>query len=300
MVNCYKLQMNRGNTMSNVFKNIKLVITERCSKSVALIICIIGWYFGCCLCNQLNRWQYGKTLEFTLVSVLLTYKSIFHRTTNVLTWLNNTDLDLCKYKLSLVIHKMIKNINEHEIYNYMLLSLTKGFSDEMLMPLFCYLVTNLPGLILYKTLCLSVPILNNHKTSNKFLTLNTYKIKSIIPMCLCVVLTCITNLITTTEPNNIKRFNLYNPSQWSIHFVVLKILSWFNIKVEIDNQRNKLSVLDKCLDNKNWSQKSDIILRAKTILSLFAIMLTVVVLIIKELWLGLFELTYRPITNKSN
>ncbi len=286
--------------MVNIFKNIKTMITELGGKSVALIICIIGWYFGFCLCNQFNRWQYGRTLELTLVSILLTYKNIFHRITNVLAWLNNTDLELCKYKLSLVLHKMIKDVNEREIYNYMLSSLIRGFSDEMLSPLFYYLVTNLPGLILYKTLYLFDSVLNNVKTLNKFLTLNTYKINSVIPMWLCVVLTSIMNLVTIIKTNGIKGFNLYNPSQWSIHFVVLKVLSWFNIKVDIKNGNNKISIVDKGLDTNKWSQKSDIIVRAKTILSLFAIILTVVVLIIKALWLEIFESNYRPNINSKN
>ncbi|PIM95161.1 cobalamin biosynthesis protein [Candidatus Hodgkinia cicadicola] len=283
--------------MSDLLEKIKLAITELKGKSIPLVICVIGWYFGFYLHNQLNHWQYGQTLELTLVSVLLTYKSIFHRITNVLTWLNSTDIKLCEYKLSSVIRKMIKTIDEHDIYNYILLSLTKGFSDEMLLPLFYYLVTNLSGLILYKTLYLSDSILNGIKTSNKFLILNTYKINGTIPMALCIVLTSISNLITTTKVNNIKISNLYNPPKWSIHFIILRILSWFNIKRVIKNQHSKLSIIDKYYNNNNWSKNIGNIIRAKMILSLFAIILTVVVIIIKEVWFECFESNYRSVTN---
>ena len=283
--------------MSNLLEKNKLVITELKGKSIPMVICVIGWYFGFYLHNQLNHWQYGQTLELTLVSVLLTYKSIFYRITKVLTWLNSTNIKLCKYKLSSVIHKTIKTIDEHDIYNYILLSLTKGFSDEMLLPLFYYLVTNLSGLILYKTLYLSDSILNGIKTSNNFLILNTYKINGAIPMALCIVLTSISNLITTTKTNNIKISNLYNPPKWSIHFVILRILSWFNIKRVIKTQHNKLSIIDKCYNNNNWSQNIGNIVRAKMILSLFAIILTVVVIIIKEVWFECFESNYRSVIN---
>ena len=85
---------------------------------------------------------------------------MFVHVTNTLNQLYRTDLELCRYKLSSVINKTTKHLDEHGICHIMLSSLIENFNNSILLPLFYYLFTGLSGLILYKTSDLTDLMLN--------------------------------------------------------------------------------------------------------------------------------------------
>lgn len=138
---------------------------------------------------------------------------MFTHVTNILDQLYSTDLELCRYKLSSVVSKTVRDLDEYGICNSLLLSLTENFSDGILLPVFYYLIAGLPGLLLYKTSDLVDSMFGNFKTSNNTLSLNICRMDSIMVAFPCFVLIFISNLIKLAKNNNINMFDLLNPQK---------------------------------------------------------------------------------------
>ncbi|PIM94829.1 cobalamin biosynthesis protein [Candidatus Hodgkinia cicadicola] len=256
--------------------------TKWCGKPISLMLCIIGWYLGLSLHNWFNCTRFGWILELITASMLLAYKNMFTHVTNVLDQLYSTDLELCKYKLSSVVSKTVRDLDEHGICNSLLLSLTENFSDGLLLPLFYYLIAGLPGLLLYKTSDLVDSMFGNFKTSNTTLSLNICKIDSIMAAFPCFVLVFISNLIKLVKNNNVNIFDLLNPQQWSIHYLVLKIMSWLGVKIKTGGNYGRLHVIGKQFNNNGHLPNAIDIIRLKIILCTFVTILMVTTVIIKQ------------------
>ncbi|PIM96607.1 cobalamin biosynthesis protein [Candidatus Hodgkinia cicadicola] len=257
----------------------RLVPTKWYSNWVALIIYIIGWYLGFSLHNWFNCSQLGWILELILVTTLLAYKNMFYHVTNTLDYLYSTDLELCRYKLSLVVSKRVKKLDEHGICNSLLLALVENFNDGILLPLFYYLVAGLSGLMLYKTTDLIDSIFGNFKSSNRTFSLKVCKIDSIMSTFPCFALILLLNLIKIIKTNNIN--SLLNFQKWSIHFLILKLMPWFNIKIKTGGKYGGLYIIGKQLNNSNHLPNGLDIVRLKIMLCMFTTILIVFITVIK-------------------
>ncbi|PIM95333.1 cobalamin biosynthesis protein [Candidatus Hodgkinia cicadicola] len=263
----------------------KSITTKWYGNPVLLIILIIGWYLGFCLHNWFNRTQFGWILELIIAATLLSYKEVFTHVTNTLDQLYSTDLELCRYKLSSDVNKVINDLDEHGICNSLLLSLIEIFYDRILLPLIYYLVTGLPGLILYKISSSTNSILGCLKSSNNILSLNTWRINNIMASCPCFTLIFISNLIRSISNNKFNVFNLLNLQKWSVHLLILKFISWLNIKIEPNNIYNKLYIIHKKLNNSGHLPSVIDVVRLKTQLCIFMTILMVTIIIIKGKYL---------------
>ncbi len=263
----------------------KSITTKWYGNPVLLIILIIGWYLGFCLHNWFNYTQFGWILELIIAATLLSYKKVFTHVTNTLDQLYSTDLELCRYKLSSDDNKVIKGLDEHGICNSLLLSLIEIFYDRILLPLIYYLITGLPGLILYKISNLTNPIPGCFKSFDNILSLNTRRINNIMALCPCFTLIFISNLIRSISNNKFNVFNLLNLQKWSVHLLILKFISWLNIKIEPNNIYNKLYIIHKKLNNSGHLPSVIDVVRLKTQLCIFMTILMVTIIIIKGKYL---------------
>ncbi|PIM95023.1 cobalamin biosynthesis protein [Candidatus Hodgkinia cicadicola] len=263
----------------------KSIPTKWCGNPILLIIHIIGWYLGFSLHKWFNYTQFGWILELITATTLLAYKNMFTHVTNTLNQLYSTDLELCRYKLSPVANKPVKHLDEHGICNSLLLSLTENFNNSILLPLFYYLFTGLPGLILYKTSDLTDSMLGCTKPSNNLLSSNTWKADNIMASCPCFTLIFISNLIRSIGNNNLNVFDLLNLQKWSVHLLVLKLISRFNIKAKTHNILNKLHLTPKHPKNNGHLPNAIDVVRLKTQLSIFTTILMVTIIIMKGLYL---------------
>ncbi|PIM95589.1 cobalamin biosynthesis protein [Candidatus Hodgkinia cicadicola] len=261
------------------------ITTKWYGNPILLIIHIIGWYLGFNLHNWFNYTQFGWILELITAITLLSYKNMFIHVTNTLNQLYSTDLELCRYKLSSVINKTTKHLDEHGICHAMLSSLIENFNNSILLPLFYYLFTGLPGLILYKTSDLTDLMLNHIKIPNNTLSLNVWKTNNIMASCPCFTLILISNLIRSIGNNNFNVFGLLNLQKWSVHLLVLKFISWLNIKIGTNNICNKLYIIHKKLNNGGHLPNVIDVVRLKTQLCIFMTILVVTTIIIKGTYL---------------
>ncbi len=260
----------------------KRLITMKWSNDwIILIIYIIGWYLGVSLYNWFNCSRYGWILELILVTMLLAYKNMFCHVTKIIDRLYNTDLELCKYKLSGIVSRTVKNLNEHEICNSLLLSLVENISDGILLPAFYYLIGGLPGLTLYKTSDLIDSIIGNFKLSNKKLSLPVCQADSIVSAFPCFILLLILNLIKTTNAININ--DIFNSQRWNTHSLILKLASWFNIKIWTGGKYGKQRIINKQLNNSNYLPNGLDIIRLKRILCSFITIFMIFIIISKRL-----------------
>ncbi|PIM95742.1 cobalamin biosynthesis protein [Candidatus Hodgkinia cicadicola] len=263
----------------------KSITTKWYGNPILLITYIIGWYLGFNLHKWFNYTQFGWILDLITATTLLSYKNMFIHVTNTLNQLYSTDLELCRHKLSSVTNKTAKHLDEHGICNSMLLSLTESFTNSILLPLFYYLFTGLPGLIVYKTSDLIDSPLNNIKPSNNILSSNTWKAANIMALCPCFTLICISNLIRSIGNTNLNVFGLLNLQKWSVHLLVLKLISWFNIKTKTHNIYPKLHLILKHLNNNGHLPNVIDVVRLKTQLSIFMTILIVTIIIMKGTYL---------------
>ncbi|PIM96714.1 cobalamin biosynthesis protein [Candidatus Hodgkinia cicadicola] len=261
------------------------ITTKWYGNPILLTIYIIGWYLGFNLHNWFNYTQFGWILELITATTLLSYKNMFIHATNTINQLYSTDLELCRYKLSSVVNKTTEHLDEHGICHSLLLLLIENFSNSILLPLFYYLFTGLPGLILYKTSDLIDLMLNHIKTSNNTLSLNVWKTNNIMASCPCFTLIFISNLIRSIGNNNFNVFGLLNLQRWSVHLLVLKFISWLNIKIGTNNIYNKLYIIHKKINNGGHLSNVIDVVRLKTQLCIFMTILVVTMMIIKGTYL---------------
>ncbi|PIM95919.1 cobalamin biosynthesis protein [Candidatus Hodgkinia cicadicola] len=263
----------------------KSITTKWYGNLILLIPYIIEWYLGFNLHKWLNYTQFGWMLELIIATTLLSYKNTFIHVTNTLNQLYSTDLDLCRYKLSSVNNKTVKHLDEHGICNAMLLSLIKNFNNSILLPLFYYLFTGLPGLILSKTLDLIDSMLGGTKSSDNILSSDTWKVNNIMASCPCFTLILISNLIRSIGNTNLNVFGLLNLHKWSVHLLVLKLISRFDIKIKTNNIYNKLHLIHKQLNNNGHLPNVIDVVRLKTQLSIFMMILMVTIIVMKGMYL---------------
>ncbi|PIM94999.1 cobalamin biosynthesis protein [Candidatus Hodgkinia cicadicola] len=277
-----------NNPITRLFQIISWLLKKRsmttkwCGKPISLLLCVIGWYLGVCLHNWFKCTRFGWILELVIASMLLAYKNMFSHVTNTLDQLYSTDLELCRYKLSSVVSKTVRDLDEYGICNSLLLSLTENFSDGILLPVFYYLIAGLPGLLLYKTSDLVDSMFGNFKTSNNTLSLNICKIDSIMAAFPCFVLIFISNLIKLTKNNTINMFDLLNPQKWSIHCLVLKIMSWLDVRIKTGGNYGKFYVIGKQFNNNGHLPNVIDVIRLKTVLCVCVMVLMVTTVIIKH------------------
>ncbi|PIM95332.1 cobalamin biosynthesis protein [Candidatus Hodgkinia cicadicola] len=261
------------------------ITTKWYGNPILLIIYIIGWYLGLSLHNWFNYTQFGWILELIIATTLISYKNMFIHVTNTLNQLYSTDLDLCRYKLLSIVNKTTKHLDEYGICNYTLLLLIENFNNSILLPLFYYLFTGLPGLILYKTSDLTNLMLSYIKTSNNTLSLNVWKANNIMASCPCFTLIFISNLIRSIGNNNFNVFGLLNLQRWSVHLLILKFISWLNIKIKPNNTYNKLYIIHKNLNNSGYLPNVIDVIKLKTQLCITMTILMVTTIIIKGTYL---------------
>ncbi|PIM95084.1 cobalamin biosynthesis protein [Candidatus Hodgkinia cicadicola] len=256
------------------------ITTKWYGNPTLLIIHIIGWYLGFSLHNWFNRIQFGWILELITATTLVSYKQVFVHVTNILDQLYTTDLELCRYALSSVTNKTTKHLDEHGICNSLLSVLTQHFNDRILLPLIYYLITGLPGLIVYKTSDLIDPTFGGFKPSDNLLSPNTWRTSNIMAWCPCFTLIFISNLIRSIKNNNFNVFGLLNLQKWSVHLLVVKLISWFNIKIKAYNTHKVFHIIPKQQNNTHLPNAIDVV-KLKTLMCVFVTILMVTIIILK-------------------
>ncbi|PIM96175.1 cobalamin biosynthesis protein [Candidatus Hodgkinia cicadicola] len=256
------------------------ITTKWYGNPTLLIIHIIGWYLGFSLHNWFNRIQFGWILELITAMTLLSHKKVFTHVTNTLDQLYSTDLELCRYKLSSITDKTVKHLDEHGICTSLLSSLTENYNNRILLPLVYYLIIGLPGLIIFKTSDLTDSTFGGFKPSNNSLSLNTWRTNNIMASCPCFTLIFISNLIRSVKNNNFNVFGLLNLQKWSVHLLIVKLISWFNTKIKADNTNKVSHIIPKRLNNDHLSNAIDVV-KLKTLLCIFVTILMVTTIIIK-------------------
>lgn len=151
-----------------------------------LILSAISLCLGQCLHTLFSLSSLGWVVEIVIVSVLIAHKSLFQHVFTVLDRLYSTDLELCRYKLRSLVSKDVSQFDEHMICNTILLSLIENFGYATLLPLFYYVLTGLPGLILFKSLDLADSMFGNFKSINQALTPYVCKLDNLLGAYPCV------------------------------------------------------------------------------------------------------------------
>jgi adenosylcobinamide-phosphate synthase len=118
---------------------------------IVIFISVIGIYFLTGILEDLlfdNA--YGNIILGFLVSTLLSGKSLFSHVKSIYDDLMRDDIESAKFNLSKIVSRDVDKLDESSITRGSIESLSENFCDGYISPIFWFLVSGLPGLVIYK------------------------------------------------------------------------------------------------------------------------------------------------------
>ena len=144
MMNQLDLFLNRPQ-VKNPTKKILGVLFIIIALSVAGII---GWGMQ----TGLKLMEFGQLLEAILVSIFLAQNSLYRHVRNVAQALVSDGLDAARLSVSHIVGRDPATLDDSGVCRASIESLSENFSDGVIAPVFWYLITGIPGILMYKTL----------------------------------------------------------------------------------------------------------------------------------------------------
>ena len=144
MMNQLDLFLNRPQ-VKNPTKKILGVLFIIIALSVAGII---GWGMQ----TGLKLMEFGQLLEAILVSIFLAQNSLYRHVRNVAQALVSDGLDAARLSVSHIVGRDPAALDDSGVCRASIESLSENFSDGVIAPVFWYLITGIPGILMYKTL----------------------------------------------------------------------------------------------------------------------------------------------------
>ncbi|MFP3039854.1 MAG: cobalamin biosynthesis protein [Candidatus Hodgkinia cicadicola] len=223
--------------------------------------------------------------------MLLAYKNMLWHANEVLNRLYSTHIRLCKYRLSSIVGKSIEDLNEHNICNSILLSLTENFNDATVLPLFYYLIAGLPGLMMYKTHDLADSMLANFKSINRNLASGVCKIDSVLAAYPCFgLLVAMFSMAKAASwlksMANTGREGLLNPQCRGLCRLMWIGSQWLDIKIGTGGRYGHTVVIGKHVNDVGRGPNSIDIAHIMLAMCALSIALTGTIIIIRHHWIA--------------
>jgi adenosylcobinamide-phosphate synthase len=134
--------------MENYFRKIK---NEKLAGALLAISSIVLFTSFTFLIRLINIWWLEFILSVLILKMTFAFNSMFRHVIPIMKYMN-TDIDLSRRFLSLVVRRDTKTLDKSHIASATIETIAEGFVDGFLSPIFYYVIFGLPGAVAYRVI----------------------------------------------------------------------------------------------------------------------------------------------------
>lgn len=132
----------------NYFRKIK---NEKLAGALLAISSIVLFTSFTFLIRLINIWWLEFILSVLILKMTFAFNSMFRHVIPIMKYMN-TDIDLSRRFLSLVVRRDTKTLDKSHIASATIETIAEGFVDGFLSPIFYYVIFGLPGAVAYRVI----------------------------------------------------------------------------------------------------------------------------------------------------